>query len=168
MFVWSSGVLLASFCFGYTNGLESKIKPSALIFYDACMLSRFSPVWLFATILTVACQALLSMGTLQARLLEWGAMPSSRGCSSPRDQPASLKSSALAGGFFTTSTTWEAIFYCNLSLIFFLKATRCSCCTSREEGPNLKRGHRYIFQNNILLWYHYYSHSYQLRSSFIG
>ena len=34
----------------------------------------------------VAHQAPLSMGILQARILEWGAMPSSRGSSQPRDQ----------------------------------------------------------------------------------
>ena len=47
-------------------------------------------------------------GTLQARILEWGAMPSCRGPCWPRIKPASLMSPALAGGFFTTSTTWEA------------------------------------------------------------
>ena len=35
-------------------------------------------------------------------------MPSSRGSSRPRDEPASLTSPALAGGFFTMSTTKEA------------------------------------------------------------
>ena len=54
---------------------------------------------------TVACQAPLSMGILQARILEWVAMPSSRGSSQPRDRTTSP---ALAGGFFTTSTTWES------------------------------------------------------------
>ena len=33
-----------------------------------------------------ACQAPLSIGILQARLLEWVAMPTSRGSSQPRDQ----------------------------------------------------------------------------------
>ena len=47
-------------------------------------------------------------GMLQARILEWVAMPSSRGSSWPRDQTLSLMSPVLAGGFFTTSTTWEA------------------------------------------------------------
>ena len=41
-------------------------------------------------------------GILQARTLEWAAMPSSRGSSRPRDWTASLTSPALAGGFFTT------------------------------------------------------------------
>ena len=45
---------------------------------------------------------------LQTRILEWVAMPSSRVSSQPRDQTRSLMSPALAGGFFTTSTTWEA------------------------------------------------------------
>ena len=49
-------------------------------------------------------------GMLQAGILEWVAMPSSRGSSWPRDLfPASLMSPALAGRFFTTSATWEAL-----------------------------------------------------------
>ena len=39
-----------------------------------------------------------SMGILQARILEWVAMPSSRGSSQPRDQ---TQVSCIAGGFFT-------------------------------------------------------------------
>ena len=35
---------------------------------------------------TIACQASLSMGILQVRILEWVAMPFSRGSSQPRDQ----------------------------------------------------------------------------------
>ena len=43
------------------------------------MLSRFSHVRFCATPWTLARQAPLSMGTLQARILEWVAVPSSRG-----------------------------------------------------------------------------------------
>ena len=43
--------------------------------------------------------SLLSMGILQARILEWVAMPSSRGSSQPRDQ---TQLSCIAGGFFTS------------------------------------------------------------------
>ena len=39
----------------------------------------------FMTQWTVACQAPLSMGILQASILEWVAMPFSRGSSQPRD-----------------------------------------------------------------------------------
>ena len=42
---------------------------------------------------------------LQARLLEWVAIPFSRGSSDPAIKPMSLESPALAGGFFTTSAT---------------------------------------------------------------
>ena len=52
------------------------------------MLSR-SVVSDSATPWTVACQAPLSMGLLQARVLEWVAMPSSRS-SQPRDRTLSL------------------------------------------------------------------------------
>ena len=44
----------------------------------ACVLSHFSCVWLFVIPWTIACQAPLSIGFFQARILEWLAMPSSR------------------------------------------------------------------------------------------
>ena len=48
-------------------------------------------------------------GILQARIWEWVAMPSSKESSWPRDwTQVSSPFSTLAGGFFTTSTTWEA------------------------------------------------------------
>ena len=46
-------------------------------------------------------------GILQARILERIATASSRGLPTPGIKPTSLMSSALAGGFFTTRTTWE-------------------------------------------------------------
>ena len=72
------------------------------------MLSCFSPVQLFATPWTVACQAPLCVGFSQQEY--WSGLP----CPSPGDlpdteiEPASFISPALAGGFFTTRTTWEA------------------------------------------------------------
>ena len=44
-----------------------------------CILCHFSQVQLFATLWTVAHQAPLSIGILQASILEWVAMPYSRG-----------------------------------------------------------------------------------------
>ena len=46
----------------------------------------------------LAHQAPLSMGILQIRILEWAAMPSSRGSSQPKDW---TQVSHTAGGFFT-------------------------------------------------------------------
>ena len=76
----------------------------------ACMLSRFSCVPLFKTIWTVAHQASLSMGL--SRQEYWSGFP----CPFPRDLPDpgielfTLRSFALAGEYFTTSATWEALF----------------------------------------------------------
>ena len=60
------------------------------------------------TLWMAAHQAPLSLGILQAKILEWVAMLSSRGSSHPGIKPASLASAALAGGFFTASAPWEA------------------------------------------------------------
>ena len=47
-------------------------------------------------------------GISQARILEWVVVSFFRGSSpNPGIKPASLASAALAGGFFTTGTTWE-------------------------------------------------------------
>ena len=62
-----------------------------------CCAYSFSRVQLFVTPWTVAHQATLSMEILQVRILEWVAMPSSRGSSQPRD---STQVSCIAGGFF--------------------------------------------------------------------
>ena len=56
-------------------------------FFELCAM--LSHVQLFVTPWTVAHQAALSMGILQARILEWVAMPSSRGSSQPRDRTQS-------------------------------------------------------------------------------
>ena len=47
-------------------------------------------------------------GVFQARILEWVAMPSSRGSSPPRDQICVSCDSCIAGGFFTTEPPGEA------------------------------------------------------------
>ena len=49
------------------------------------------------------------MGNPQTRTQELVAMPSSRNLPDPGTEPESLMSPALAGGFFTTSATWEAL-----------------------------------------------------------
>ena len=73
------------------------------------MLRRISCVQLCATLWTVACQALLSMGFSRQE------DQSGLSCSPPGDlpdtgiEPTSLKSPALAGRFFTTGATWEPV-----------------------------------------------------------
>ena len=97
-----------------------------------CMLNRFSRVRFFATLWTVACQTPLSMGF--SRQEYWSGLP----CSPPVDlpdpgiKPASLMSPALVGGFFTTSTTWEALldWSLNVNYLIMLNITRFS-----SRGP---------------------------------
>ena len=78
-------------------------------FLHACMLSRFSHVQLFATLWTIACQAPLSMEF--SRQEYWSGLQ----CTPPGNlpdpgiEPKSFIPAALAGGFFTISTTWEAL-----------------------------------------------------------
>ena len=60
------------------------------------------------------------LGVLQARILEWVAMPSSGNFPNPGMEPASLTSPALAGGFFTVSTTWVLLVSVNFHQSFLL------------------------------------------------
>ena len=52
----------------------------------ACMLGHFGHVWLFVTLMNCGPPGSSVHGILQARILEWVAMTSSRGSSQPRDQ----------------------------------------------------------------------------------
>ena len=63
-----------------------------------CCARSFTHVQLCATPQTVVCQAPLSMGILQARILEGVAMLSSKGSSQPRDQ---TQVSRITSRFFT-------------------------------------------------------------------
>ena len=64
-------------------------------------------------------------GILQARILEWVALLSSRGSPDPGIQAVPLMSPALAGGFLTTSATWEALLWSLNSFNVFQKFLRC-------------------------------------------
>ena len=50
-------------------------------------------------------------GILQARILKWVAMLSSRGSSQPRDRTQFSYVSSIGGWVFTTSATWEAVHF---------------------------------------------------------
>ena len=68
----------------------------------------------FVTWRTALCQAPLSLGILQARILEWVVVPSSRESSQPRDL---TQVSCIAGRFFTDWATGEAQEYSRRQLI---------------------------------------------------
>ena len=69
-----------------------------------CMLSHFSCIWLCNPVDCILPGSSIH-GILQARILEWVAMPSSRGSSQPRNQ---TWVSYIAGRFFIHWATWEA------------------------------------------------------------
>ena len=73
---------------------------------SVCVPSRFSRAWLFVTPGTTAHQAPLSVGFSRQEC--WRGLPCPPQGIFPGIESISLLSSALAGGFFTTSTTWEA------------------------------------------------------------
>ena len=77
----------------------------------ASVMSNCETVWI------VACQALLSMGFSKVKILEWVAMPSSRGPSQPRDQTRGISCIfCITGELFTTEPprkTWHHHFMAN-------------------------------------------------------
>ena len=77
-----------------TDGAEVEHRWTVLIFMLRILMliekkklaKSFSRVQFFATLWTVGHQDPLSMTILQVRILEWVAMPFSRGFSRPRDR----------------------------------------------------------------------------------
>ena len=110
------------------------------IYHVALSRSALDYVRLFATPWTVTHQAPLSMGVLQARILEWVVMPSSRGSSPPRDW---TQVSHIAGRFFTESPGKPILLYS--PILFYLSRTNLkvtsygkslqvfSCCPTRKR-----------------------------------
>ena len=72
------------------------------------MRSCFSRVWLFGTLWTLACQTPLSMGFSRQEYWSGPPYPPPGALPDPGIEAASLRSPVLAGGFFSTSATWEA------------------------------------------------------------
>ena len=71
------------------------------------MLSHFSHIQLFASVWTVTHQSPLPMGFSRQEYWSGLPRPPPGDLPDPGIDPTSLKSSALAGGLFTTATIWE-------------------------------------------------------------
>ena len=85
---------------------QSHVGPLCLSTFSdqgACMLSHFICIWLFVDPMGCSPPGSSVHGILQARTLEWVAMPSSMGSSWPRDHTHVSHVSCI--GFFTT--TWK-------------------------------------------------------------
>ena len=103
-------------------GLLQNIEHSSLCWQwvQVCVLSCFSCI--FMSQWTVSHQASLSMEF--SRQQYWSGLPCSPSgdLPDPEIKPMSLMSPALAGNFFTTSTTWEVhrVGNCCLSILYIV------------------------------------------------
>ena len=93
------------------------------------MLSRFSPVWLFETLWTVACQAPLSIKFSRQEYWSGLLCPYPGDLPDPGIKPVSPAFPALAGRFFTTNSTWEAQQHC-LLLLLLSRFSRVRLCAT--------------------------------------
>ena len=83
---------------------------------SCALLSTFSCFRLFATPWTVALKPSSVHGILQARILEWVAVPSSRGSSQSRDLTCVSCISCIAGRFFTAEPLGKPPYFVQLAL----------------------------------------------------
>ena len=130
---------------------RNKSKRLVLLPLCAWVQSHVNHIWLFATMWTAVCQAPLPMEF--PRQAYWSSLP----CPSPGDLPDPGFKPTWAGGFFTTSATWEDwvtltpllsslfFFYFSYSLIWeFMIHHQFSCygylCTSSEFTIGITRG----------------------------
>ena len=115
-------------------------KPHMHIYVYVHLLSCFSPTWLFVTPWTLAHQAPLCMGFSRPQYWSGLPCPPSGDLPDPGIKAKSLMSAALAGGFFTTSTTWEAHVYIHIKVyiyiyILFQILFHCSLFQDAEYSP---------------------------------
>ena len=99
---------------GYEYGEESRAKKEGHLYCTSRLvlmlgLSCFCHGQLYVNLWTVACQALLSMGFFRQEGWIVLSFPSLGDLPNPGIEPAALISPVQAGGFFTTSATWEAL-----------------------------------------------------------
>ena len=92
----NSDIYVASFLTSFKTMLKSHFL---IRVYCACMLSRLSLVWLFVTLWTLACQALLSMGFSRQEYWSGFPCPPPGDLSYPGTEPMFFTSPALAGRF---------------------------------------------------------------------
>ena len=122
-------------------------------FLHACVLSRFCCVWLCVTLWTAAGKAPLSMGFSRQKywsdchILFQGIFPT-------QGSNLYFLSRALAGGFFTTSATWEAwINLYKVQKLYFIPVN--SKCSSLQNPRHKKRPLKYClfwFSQKVILW----------------
>ena len=112
---------------GYNFIIKGKVRRGrriSLSFLSACVLSCFSHVQLYATLWTAACQTPLFMRFSRQEYWSGSLCPHPGDLPDPGSEPASCMSPALAGGFLTTSPTWEATFLSKHHVCIILSSSR--------------------------------------------
>ena len=104
----------------YVLDLYQKLKFVIIMHILMCIPSHFSLVRLFVTLWIIAHQAPLSRGILQARILEWVAMHSSRGPSKPRDWAMSPVAPALPEDCLSLRHSYSYVDYYLTAIVRFL------------------------------------------------
>ena len=106
---WKDMFLLVNCLLASFQWIEFSVysRKKSRLYYATCVLTFVSPVQLFVTQWTIACQAPLSLGF--SRQEYWSGLPSPSLGDLPDlgMEPRFLMSLALASAFFTTSATWE-------------------------------------------------------------
>ena len=109
------------------------------------MLRRFTCVWLFVILWTATHQPMRFSGQEY-----WSGWPCSTAgdLPAPGIEPASLTFPALAGGFFTTSTT-------DLTVIFYWVWPNFVCVISKilHTHMHMRRRKIYLKKNEIFIWF---------------
>ena len=135
-----------------------------------CSAQLLSHVQLFATPWTIAHQASLPMGILQARTLEWVAMPFSRGSSQPGDQtlrPPTLQADFLLSepqgspiilewvaypfsrGIFLTQEWNQGLLHCRP--ILYQLSSQGSSRNTIKQYKQKRNSHRFLTLQGILI-----------------
>ena len=119
--------------------LTRGVEPTSY-FSSPVVLSRFNTVPTLCNLMDCGPTHSSVHGILQVTMLEWVAMPSSGDLPDPGIVPLSLLSPALAGGFFTTSTAWEASQYS-------IKASNRKC-----DHLYVPRYNQHLARNSQFMW----------------
>ena len=106
--------------------------------HSTCMLGRFCQIWLCNT-MDYSPLGSSVHGLLQARILEWVAMPSSKGSSPPRNQNRIYSISCIADGFFTAEPSGKPQNHCRMwqrYSCFFFNSTCYLAYLRRDRKPD--------------------------------
>ena len=140
----------------WIENIEKKNLPSWLnnviisprVEWHTCISSYFSRVWLFAIPGTEKPGGLHTVyGILQARILEWVAIPSSRGSSWPRDQTCASCASCIAGRLFTFWAPGEV-----LPVLFGEPQIIVTCKISVLQKPIFSPWEWYRLRSLLYIW----------------